>query len=127
MPPLYIALPSFWVPMAVFVGTLIVFHLAFVWWWQLSEVSWRKVDYVWLGLSVLAIIGGASQLRGIIAGDDLAATQARWRDGISASISASEGMRRALCVHSSNPDPKGCAWYVHSLQLPRRISAAKPA
>jgi hypothetical protein len=56
--------PSWWISVAVFFGALIIFHLALVYSpWPLSKYYWKRVDYIWLSMSLISILGIVSQGR----------------------------------------------------------------
>lgn len=38
---------------------LFVFHLVFVWVWPVSDLAWKRIDYVWLGAATLGLIGAS--------------------------------------------------------------------
>jgi hypothetical protein len=72
------------------------FHVWLVYLRPLPELTWRKVDYIWLGFSVFAIVAAASQLRIIVASEDLARTNAGWVNQTSILIDSTTEMRPAL-------------------------------
>jgi len=43
----------------VFALFLVAFHILLVKVWPLQKQAWKKVDYIWLGVAALAIIGTA--------------------------------------------------------------------
>ena len=55
-----------WVFM-VFVGSLVAFHLMFVWPRNLTKRGWKVIDYVWLGTALLGVIGSVGVGRQAIA------------------------------------------------------------
>jgi len=56
------------VVIAIFLVALLAFHIYWVWWKPLDKIGWKKVDYLWLGLTIISLIGYVSQSRSIIAG-----------------------------------------------------------
>jgi hypothetical protein len=44
---------------AVFAGSLVVFHLVFVWPRNLTKRRWKIIDYIWVGTALLGVIGSA--------------------------------------------------------------------
>jgi hypothetical protein len=74
--------PSWWAPLAVFIGAVLVFHLILVYSpLKLEKNSWKKVDYIWLTMSVISIVGIISQGRQILASNwvPIAEQQIRYR------------------------------------------------
>ncbi len=53
--------------LGTFALALVIFQLVLVRWIPLSKVAWKKVDYVWLSLAMLGIIGGVGAARQQIA------------------------------------------------------------
>jgi hypothetical protein len=49
--------------LGLFVVALAAFHLLFVIWFPLDRIGWKKVDYVWLLLALIGIIGAAGSVR----------------------------------------------------------------
>ena len=47
----------------LFALALIVFHLILVKWLPLSKQDWKKVDYVWVSLALLGVMGGVGSAR----------------------------------------------------------------
>jgi hypothetical protein len=106
------ALPSVWPYLGIFAVFLLIFHIWLVWRRPLSDIGWRKVDYIWLGLSVTGIVIAASQWRGQVASDTLKETEALWRNlTITGLLGPSKGMRAAMCERAPRPDPDGCKWF----------------
>lgn len=61
--PLY-WMTRWWIPLVVFVSALGACHFLFLWWpWRLGKDSWKRVDYVWLTMTFISIIGLVSQSR----------------------------------------------------------------
>ncbi len=58
---------STWTILLIFVVLLIVFDLILVRWLKLGNFAWKIVDYIWLGVGALGLIGAASQSRQITA------------------------------------------------------------
>jgi hypothetical protein len=53
-----------WTPVVVFILALVLFHAVFIHWpWPLNGRNWKRVDYVWLTMSFISIIGLALQSR----------------------------------------------------------------
>ncbi len=55
----------------VFFCSLVIFHVAFVRVLKLRAVTWKKLDYVWLGIAALGLLGAASEVRRTAAADQL--------------------------------------------------------
>ncbi|WP_205756844.1 hypothetical protein [Solilutibacter silvestris] len=55
MNPLYLFL--------FFILIAITFHIALVRHWPLNELNWKKVDYLWISLSLISIIGLSATIR----------------------------------------------------------------
>ncbi len=55
-----------WV-LAIFVGSLVVFHLMFVWPKNLTKRYWKVIDYIWLGTAFLGVIGSVGVGRQAVA------------------------------------------------------------
>lgn len=53
--------------LALFAGFLALLHVLLVVLWPLRLRTWKKVDYVWLGVAALGIIGAAAETRRLIA------------------------------------------------------------
>jgi hypothetical protein len=58
--PLGANLPAVFLAFAIF---LVAFDIILVRWLKLSKVTWKKVDYVWLGFASLGIFSAVSQVR----------------------------------------------------------------
>lgn len=63
LPPL---ITNIWFVLLVFLLALVIFHVLFL---NRTEIWWNKVDYVWLGITALGLIGAASQARQVVAAD----------------------------------------------------------
>jgi|ERR1044071_847098 hypothetical protein len=46
---------------AVFVLLVVVFHVALIFWLKLTDETWKRLDYVWLGTAALALLGASAQ------------------------------------------------------------------
>ena len=57
---------TLWI-LATFLIALAAFHLLLVRWMPLDKLAWKKVDYVWLPLALLGVIGGVGSVRQEIA------------------------------------------------------------
>ena len=68
---------NIWTMMAVFTALLFVMHVVLVYWLKLGKVAWKRVDYVWLGFTVLGLIGASAQARQVMASNFLLASQDR--------------------------------------------------
>lgn len=97
---------------AVFVASLVAFDLILVRWLKLGKTAWKRVDYIWLGVGVLGILGSVEVPRTIVSHNLLA--QAEFGMIWSASnlrITAGFGTSPAICrtfVRSefSPPEPE---------------------
>ncbi|HWY60172.1 MAG TPA: hypothetical protein VNZ03_37270 [Terriglobales bacterium] len=54
---------SGWTTALVFVVALAAFHIRLVWLSPLSKAGWKRVDYYWLALGALGLVGASSQAR----------------------------------------------------------------
>ena len=61
----------------VFVGSLLTFHLMFVWPRNLTRRGWKVVDYFWLAAGLLGVVGSAGVGRQAIAENLLTTARAR--------------------------------------------------
>ena len=101
-----------WV-LGVFVGCLFVFHIALVQVWKLQAVSWKRVDYVWLGITALGLLGAVSEVRRMVA-DNQIATQR------SILVSAYDDLRREIHFMTS---AAVCRQFVRSEHSPQDFDA----
>lgn len=46
----------------LFVGALLLFHLAFVWSRNLSQLAWKYVDYLWICMALLGAIAASGDI-----------------------------------------------------------------
>src|SRR6266446_2498812 len=53
--------------LGVFSACLITFHVLFVWLWPFTKRTWNIVDYIWLGVAAVGIVGAAGTIRRQIA------------------------------------------------------------
>ena len=71
-------------PVAVvvlFVLGLLIFHLVFVMYWKLGKLGWKYVDYFWLGVAAVGLLGASVEVRRLIAENAVSARGAeRERD-----------------------------------------------
>jgi len=42
---------------------LLLFHLLLVYWKPIGNVGWKRVDYIWLGVAVIGLVGQSAQVR----------------------------------------------------------------
>jgi hypothetical protein len=61
----------------VFGGSLLAFHLMLVWPRNLTKRGWKVVDYFWLGVGLLGVIGSAGVGRQVIAENLLSTARGR--------------------------------------------------
>lgn len=57
--------------LGLFLVSLLVFHILFVRIWSLSVIAWKRVDYAWLLLVLIGLIGTIASNRTLIAGNYL--------------------------------------------------------
>lgn len=67
-----------WLILGVFVGSLIVAHLILVTWWPLTDIGWKKVDYLWLAVAGLTLFSATSTLRHNESRDAILFSQGYW-------------------------------------------------
>jgi len=53
---------TLWI-LGVLVMALVAFHLSLLRWFPLDKLAWKKVDYVWLSLALLGVIGSVISAR----------------------------------------------------------------
>lgn len=58
-----------WVILLIFLGALLTFDLLFVRWsrYRLGTIGWKRVDYIWLSLTLISVIGYTTQSRAVLA------------------------------------------------------------
>lgn len=61
----------------VFVTSLAVFHILFLLLFPLSSIGWKKIDYIWLTMSLLGLIGAVGAGRAFIAKNMLEYSKSR--------------------------------------------------
>lgn len=49
--------------LVVFLAMLVLCHLVLVWMWPLGKVAWKRVDYVWIGLTVTGLFVASAKVR----------------------------------------------------------------
>lgn len=103
-----LALPWFtsqgWI-IGIFLASLIVFHLVFVYSRLLSSMAWKRIDYIWLSMALIALVGAISAGRMSMANTLLSLAQA-WVEGSLQfmHVAASAGTSGAICrVFVSSP------------------------
>jgi len=84
------------------IGTLIVGLVSFDWLfvrrWPLEDLAWKKVDYVWLSLALLGVIGGVGSARQAAALDRLeGATRIVGREAAGVEAAVKFGVSGAVC------------------------------
>lgn len=47
----------------LFALLLLVFHVWLVCWRPIGEIGWKRVDYIWLGIAAVGLVGQAAQVR----------------------------------------------------------------
>jgi len=57
---------STWV-LGVFIASLVLYHVTLVWRWPLGKLAWKRIDYIWLLLALLGIIGATGAARQAVA------------------------------------------------------------
>lgn len=63
MPPLIeIGSDPAWL-FGLFGGFLLFFHVWLVYWKPIGDIGWKRVDYFWLGVAVIGLIGQSAQVR----------------------------------------------------------------
>jgi hypothetical protein len=51
----------------VFFISLILFHAVLVYWFKIGKIGWKIVDYVWVSMAALGLIGSVGQARQLMA------------------------------------------------------------
>jgi len=137
-PPLWTSLG--WLFM-VFGGSLLAFHLMFVWPRNLTKRGWKVVDYFWLGVGLLGVIGSAGVGRQAIAENVLSTARGRVDFFASEVQSALRfGTSGAICrrfVRTEFSPPQAefdrlqrefdaqCAWFTQALERLKASPFAK--
>jgi hypothetical protein len=113
---MYEDLPIFWISLVLFLGTTIACHIVFIWLQPVSEVFWKRVDYLWVGLAAFAIIGAISQVRTIVASGVLEQTTPGWYTRTATVAQNAKSMRDALCRTQTPEKTEGCNWYDQTIK-----------
>lgn len=74
MPVDHLALPWFtntWKVVGLFLLFLCVCHVVLIRWRPIGSIAWKKVDYVWLSMAFIGILGSIGNGRGIVANNML--------------------------------------------------------
>jgi hypothetical protein len=66
-----------WIILSIFAAEVLFFHLVLVFWLKLGKRAWKIVDYVWLSLAALGILGAAGQARQLFATNTVASSSQR--------------------------------------------------
>jgi hypothetical protein len=66
----------------IFLLLLLLFHVLFVWWKPLTDRQWKQVDYIWVGLSVFALLFYVADFRKYTDKIDFAYKDSNWRSMI---------------------------------------------
>ncbi len=95
------ALPFFaetkWV-VGIFVLSLGIFHWLLVHHFSLSKAAWKKVDYVWLGVGALGIVGAVEIPRNVVSDNLLSLAESRMASALRQLHSAAQfGTSDAVC------------------------------
>lgn len=61
--------------LSVFVCSVLIFHVVFLKLWKLGAIGWKRVDYVWLAMATLGLLGGVSEVRRVFAVGQIATEQ----------------------------------------------------
>lgn len=130
------ALPFFaetkWV-IGVFVLSLGIFHWLLIHHLNLSKAAWKKVDYVWLGVGALGLVGAVEVPRNIVSDNLLSRAENRMISTLQQLHSAAEfGTSSAICgtftrSSTSPPEPMfsnsqreydaTCSWFKQVLPM----------
>ena len=54
---------EYYKPILTIFISLLLFHIAFIWIFPQSKKFWKKIDYIWISLGVIGIIGSTFTLR----------------------------------------------------------------
>lgn len=54
---------EYYKPLLTLLISLIIFHLLFIWLFPQSKKFWKKIDYLWISLGIVGIIGSTYSLR----------------------------------------------------------------
>jgi hypothetical protein len=68
---------NIWVVLSIFAAEVLLFHLVLVFWLKLNKRAWKIVDYIWLSLAALGILGAAGQARQLFATNTVASSSQR--------------------------------------------------
>jgi hypothetical protein len=58
-----------WLLLGTLVVFLVILHVVLIYWMKLNKVWWKRVDYIWLAFAALSLLGAASEVRRLIAGN----------------------------------------------------------
>lgn len=113
-----------------FVVALVVFHFSLVKWASLSEITWKKIDYVWLSFALLGILASVGSVRQYIAINMLStatSTQEYWAKQVEERIAFGQGpvVCRKFIRSEFSPPPEvfeqrqkefdeQCAWFTNA-------------
>jgi hypothetical protein len=92
--------------LGVFAGLLVALDLLLVRWLRLGKVSWKRMDYIWLGFGALGLLGAVAQVRMESASAQLDMYEKR-------AIVAFDSVKSLVEVYASNPGPI-CRTFVRS-------------
>lgn len=63
-----------WV-LGVFFASLLLFHVLLIWVLEVGAVTWKQIDYVWLAIAALGLLGAVSEVRRMVAQNQLGRQQ----------------------------------------------------
>lgn len=82
----------------VFIVSLIIFHLCLILKWQLSSISWKQVDYIWLLMAFLGIMGAIASNRQMMASTQVAYAELRLKSAQSDVMGRAQfGLSNVVC------------------------------
>jgi hypothetical protein len=114
---MYEDLPTFWISVVMLVAATAGFHVWLIWLRPRSEIFWKKVDYLWIGIAAFAIVGAISQVRTIVASGVLSQTSPGWEFRTKNRIEQTTAMRNVLCRVQSTPEQiTGCGWFDEAIK-----------
>jgi hypothetical protein len=99
MPPPEVFMPAtanLLVVICVGLGFFLVFYLVFVRWLRIGKVAWKRMDYIWLGVASIGLIGSVGQVRILVALAQLDMSEKR-------AMSSFSVARRLIGQYASSP------------------------
>ena len=84
-------------PGAIFLLLLVLFHYFLVWRSNLTDIQWKRVDYIWVGLSAFALLFYVADFKKYADKIDFQYKDSNWRSMIPVVGSSFTWMEGYLC------------------------------